>query len=101
KDMLALVFAMSETEVQTALDQTLREFAYRHRNITRLFTKHCNNVKKIIEQMEMNFDDISYERKLLIGSYLTMEYSIESTAFLTLPLSLISIKRIWRKVKHV
>ncbi|HLV40066.1 glycoside hydrolase family 130 protein [Xanthomarina sp.] len=81
KDMLALVFAMSETEVQTALDQTLREFAYRHRNITRLFTKHCNNVKKIIEQMEMNFDDISYERKLLIGSYLTMEYSIESTAF--------------------
>ncbi|MGB3345223.1 MAG: glycoside hydrolase family 130 protein [Aequorivita sp.] len=81
KDMLALVFAMSESEVHLALNQTLREFAYRHRSITRLFKRHCDNVREFIEQMQINFDDISDERKLLIGSYLTMEYSIESTAF--------------------
>jgi len=81
KDMLALVFAMNEDEVHVALDQTLREFAYRHRNITRLFKRHCNNVRGVIERMQMNYDDISEARKLLIGSYLTMEYSLESTAF--------------------
>lgn len=81
KDMLALVFAMSENEVQTALDQTLREFAYRHRNITQLFKKHFNNARHLVEQMPIVFDKISNARKLLIGAYLTMEYSIESTAF--------------------
>lgn len=81
KDMLKLVFEMDDSEVHVALHQTLREFAYRHRNITRLFKKHCNNVRGIIEQMEVNFDELSNDRKLLIGSYLTMEYSLESTAF--------------------
>lgn len=80
KDMLALVFAMTDSEVHTALDQTLREFSSRHRNITRHFQKNCNNVRAIIEQMQVNYDKISDERKMLIGSYLTMEYSIESTA---------------------
>lgn len=81
KDMLALVFAMSESDVDIALHQTLREFSNRHRNITRHFQKNCNNVKGIIEQMQINFNEISEARKMLIGSYLTMEYSIESTAF--------------------
>lgn len=81
KDMLALVFAMSDSEVHTELEQTLREFAYRHRNITSLFKKHYKNALNIIQQMHINVDEISNERKLLIGSYLTMEYSLESTAF--------------------
>jgi len=84
KDMLALVFAMSEGDVTVALNQVLREFAYRHRSITELFRKHCNHVKRVIEQMQIKFDDISDDRKLLIGSYLTLEYSIESTAFFNL-----------------
>lgn len=81
KDMLALVFAMNESDVHIALNQTLREFAYRHRNITFLFKKHYQNVVGLIEQMPVKMDAISKERKLLIGSYLTMEYSLESTAF--------------------
>ncbi|KIA88951.1 glycoside hydrolase family 130 protein [Kaistella jeonii] len=81
KDTIALVFAMSENEVHVALNQTLREFAYRHRHITRLFMNHYHNAKGIIDQMQINVDGISEERKLLIGSYLTMEYSLESTAF--------------------
>ncbi len=81
KNMLTLVFAMSESEVTTALNQTLREFAYRHRNITQVFKRHFKNILPIIESMSTNTDKISDDRKLLIGSYLTMEYSIESTAF--------------------
>ncbi|MEO6346366.1 MAG: glycoside hydrolase family 130 protein [Aquaticitalea sp.] len=81
KDMLALVFAMTDAEVYMALEQTLREFSSRNRDLTRVFKKHCNNVRAIISQMNINFDDISEDRKMLIGSYLTMEYSIESAAF--------------------
>lgn len=81
KDMLALVFSLSESEVYTALEQTLSQFASRHRNITKLFNRDCENIRGIIEQMQINFDDISTERKMLIGSYLTLEYSLESTAF--------------------
>ncbi len=81
KDMLKLVFAMTEDEVHKELHQTLREFAYRHRNISSLFRKHYNNALSIIQQMEIKPEDISDSRKLLIGSYLTMEYSLESTAF--------------------
>ena len=81
KDLLTLIFGMSESQVRESLEQTLREFASRHRNITKLFHKHCDGIRNIIEQMNMDFDAISMERKLLIGSYLTMEYSIESAAF--------------------
>lgn len=81
KDMLTLIFAMNESEVVQSLEQTLREFASRHRNITRLFHKHCSNIRNIIEGMGIEFNTISTDRKMLIGSYLTMEYSIESAAF--------------------
>ncbi|MEO8933466.1 MAG: glycosidase [Xanthomarina sp.] len=81
KNMLNLVFALSENEVRVALDQTLREFAYRHRNITKLYYNHFNKIIPILEQMSISLDHISDNCKLLIGSYLTMEYAIESTAF--------------------
>lgn len=80
-DLLYLIFRMSESQVKDSLEQTLREFASRHRNISKLFHKHCYSVRTIIEQMNVDFDGISIERRMLIGSYLTMEYSIESAAF--------------------
>ncbi|QAA83075.1 glycosidase [Aequorivita sp. H23M31] len=81
KDMISLVFGLSESEVHQTLDQVLREFAYRHRSITWLFKKHFHRAAPVLKSMQINPDNISEERKLLIGSYLTMEYSIESTAF--------------------
>ncbi len=80
KNMLALVFAMKEKEVHASLEQTLREFASRNRNITRVFNRHCSNIRGLIEQMHVKFEDMSDERKMLIGSYLTMEFALESTA---------------------
>jgi len=75
------IMALDEKQVSHTLEQTLREFACRHRNISRIFFKHCENIKGIIEGMQINYDGLSDERKLLIGSYCTMEFAIESAAF--------------------
>ncbi len=79
--MVNRIMALDEKQVFHALEHTLREFASRHRNISRVFLKHCANIQGIIEGMQVNYADLSSERKMLIGSYCTMEYAIESAAF--------------------
>jgi hypothetical protein len=44
------------------LEQTL-EFARRHRNISSIFYKHCEKIRGIIEEMQINYDGLSDERK--------------------------------------
>ena len=80
-DLIARIQAMDDLSVNRTLESTLREFASRHRNISRIFFKHCANVEGIISQMGIDYIGMSHDRKMLIGSYLTMEYSIESAAF--------------------
>lgn len=72
---------MDEKQVELTLEHTLMEFANRHRSISRIFFKHCTNIRGLIETMGINYNEMSDNRKMLIGSYLTMEYSIESAAF--------------------
>jgi predicted GH43/DUF377 family glycosyl hydrolase len=79
--LVSRLMALDEKQVTLALEHTLREFANRHRNISRIFFKHCANIQEIIEGMEVNYAALSDERKMLIGSYCTSEYSIESAAF--------------------
>jgi predicted GH43/DUF377 family glycosyl hydrolase len=79
--MVSRLMALDEKQVILALEHTLREFASRHRNISRIFFKHCSNIQGIIEGMQINYVGLSDERKMLIGSYCTMEYAIESAAF--------------------
>lgn len=81
REMVSRIMALDEIQVIHTLEQTLREFARRHRNISRIFFKHCENIRGIIEDMQINYDGLSDERKMLIGSYCTMEYAIESAAF--------------------
>ena len=79
--MVSHIMLLDEKEVKSTLEQTLREFARRHRNITKVFYKHCEKIRGIIESMQIDYSNLSDERKMLIGSYCTMEYSIESAAF--------------------
>lgn len=79
--MVSRIIGLDEKQVNVALEHTLREFAGRHRNISRIFFKHCANIQGIIEGMEIDYGAMSEERKMLIGSYCTSEYSIESAAF--------------------
>lgn len=75
------ILTLDDQQVNLNLEHTLREFAYRHRNISRIFFKHCELIQSTIEAMGINYNDLSDERKMLIGSYFTMEYSLESAAF--------------------
>jgi predicted GH43/DUF377 family glycosyl hydrolase len=75
------VLALSEIDTRFTLNQVLVNFSQRHRNITRIFEKHCMAVGHIFEKMNVNPAELSQETKLLLGSYFTMEYSIESAAF--------------------
>lgn len=81
KELVGRIQAMSDLDVNHTLEQIFREFARRHRNLSALFYRHCENARSVIEGMHINYETLSDERKMLIGSYLTMEYSIESAAF--------------------
>ncbi len=70
-------------QVQTAnlILPILQDFSKRHRSITKKLMKNCSKVKAQISAAGSDFDDLSEFQKLLIGSYFTHEYSIESAAF--------------------
>ena len=53
----------------------------RHRNISKIFEKHFSKVAHLFSALGVDPETISETRKILIGSYFTMEYSIESAAF--------------------
>ena len=80
-DIIRKVLAMPEKEVNIAMSQLLRGYSRRHRNISRIFEKHFAKLAPIFNKIEVNEDDLSVSQKALIGSYFTMEYSIESAAF--------------------
>ncbi|MEH6682570.1 MAG: glycoside hydrolase family 130 protein [Sediminicola sp.] len=79
-ELIKRVNSLDETEVNRELEHTLREFAGRHRNISQIFMGHFKNHRSLIAEMKMDEESFSKEKKLLIGSYSTMEYSIESAA---------------------
>ena len=80
-DIIRQVLAMPEKEVNTAMSQLLRGYSRRHRNISRIFENHFNKLAPIFDKIDVNKEDLSLAQKALIGSYFTMEYSIESAAF--------------------
>lgn len=81
KSIIEKVLVLSEEETRFTLNQILINFAQRHRNISRVFEKHYEQVEHVIKLLDIDIESLSQEKKLLIGSYFTMEYSIESAAF--------------------
>jgi len=80
-DIIRKVLAMPEKEVNIAISQLLRGYSRRHRNISKVFEKYFNRLAPIFDNIEVKEEDLSEAQKALIGSYFTMEYSIESAAF--------------------
>jgi len=80
-NIIRKVLAMPEKEVNVAMSQLLRGYSRRHRNISRIFEKHFERLAPIFDMIEVNEEDLTVPQKALIGSYFTMEYSIESAAF--------------------
>ncbi|MFW5821677.1 MAG: glycoside hydrolase family 130 protein [Bacteroidota bacterium] len=77
--LISRILCMSEQKVHELMNQILREFSTRHRSISSIYKKHYKNVASVVEKIN-NGNKISEWRKLLIGSYFTMEYAIESAA---------------------
>ncbi|TDO77605.1 putative GH43/DUF377 family glycosyl hydrolase [Flavobacterium chryseum] len=80
QQMVKRIMVLNEKQVLETLEQTLREFARRHRNISAIFFRHCEKIKPLIEAMQIDYEALSLDRKMLIGSFCTMEYAIESAA---------------------
>jgi len=75
------VLSMSENEATFALSQILRDYSMRHRNISKIFERHFNKISYLFKQLSINPELLTFSQKILLGSYFTMEYSIESAAF--------------------
>lgn len=75
------VLVMSKQEAAKALSPVLRDFSMRHRNISKIFERHFKKVSRLFNLLNVDPDSLDISQKILIGSYFTMEYSIESAAF--------------------
>jgi predicted GH43/DUF377 family glycosyl hydrolase len=74
--ILARVMTLSEARVRELLDQVMAEFAGRHHHLERSFRARFEQVRAHL----FTDEQVSEARGLLIGSYFTQEYSVESAA---------------------
>ena len=81
KEVIQRVMGISEDIAFGIISPILQEYSKRHRNITRALDRHCYKLKDLFGELEIDFESLTEYRKLLIGSYFTHEYSIESAAF--------------------
>lgn len=72
----ARVMALSETEVEELLPNVLAEFHGRHQRLASFFQARFESVRQYL----LTDRPLSHNRQLLIGSYFTQEYALESAA---------------------
>ena len=70
------VLALDEQAVSNKLNHVIEDFGARHKHLEQVFQSHYEAVSGAMN----NGRSLSRERRLLIGAYFTMEYSIESVA---------------------
>ncbi len=70
------VVSLNETEAEELMESIHFEFFDRHRDITNVLINHFERVTEYFPQSEA----LSETKKMLIGAYFTMEYSVESAA---------------------
>ncbi|MFY7728174.1 MAG: glycosidase [Flavobacterium sp.] len=80
-ELVKKIMALDKEEVWSLISPLLQDFSKRHRNITRKLLRNCERVRAYIEMAGYDFKSLDEDCKLLIGSYFTHEYSIESAAF--------------------
>lgn len=80
-DLVSKILAMSEKEQRDTLVQILRDYSKRHRSISKAFEKNFNRLGNTFARLNIDPESLSTTQKVLIGSYFTMEYSIEAAAF--------------------
>ncbi len=81
QSIIQKVIDMPDQAAKLTLNQSLRDFSNRHRNISRIFQANFDRANEIMNGRNGNLKELPEFKKLLIGAYLTSEYSIESAAF--------------------
>ena len=74
--IVARIMAFSEDRAGRLLDKVTAEFSQRHRQIRNLFLDRFEQVCESLPPIE----EVSEQKRLLIGSYFLAEYSLESAA---------------------
>jgi predicted GH43/DUF377 family glycosyl hydrolase len=74
--IIARIMAIPEDRVGRLLDEVSTEFSQRHQHIRNRFLQRFEQVRESLAMAE----EISEQRRLLIGSYFLAEYSLESAA---------------------
>jgi predicted GH43/DUF377 family glycosyl hydrolase len=74
--ILARVSAQSEEEVEGLLEKVMREFRARHQRTREFFLHRFEQVRRHL----LTDQPLSESRRLLMGSYFTSEYALESAA---------------------
>ncbi len=74
--IIARVSALSEPEVESLLDKVMLEFRGRHQRTREFFHHRFEQVRK----HRLTDQPLGESRRLLIGSYFTSEYALESAA---------------------
>ena len=74
--IMGRVMALREEEVQQLLERVLSEFHGRHQRLVNFFEERFQSVRHHL----LTDQPLSDARRLLVGSYFTQEYSLESAA---------------------
>lgn len=76
RGVIERVLALSEKEVDRLSEEVRARFSPRHRHIERVLERHFAQVARFVGDPH----SLTHNRRMLIGAYFTMEYSIESAA---------------------
>jgi predicted GH43/DUF377 family glycosyl hydrolase len=74
--IIARIMSLPEDRVGLLLDEVSAEFSQRHQHIRELFLERFERVRELM----LTDEELSEQRRLLIGSYFLAEYSLESAA---------------------
>src|SRR6478672_6024253 len=74
--IIARIMSIPEDRIKPLLDEVSAEFSQRHEQIRKLFLERFEQVRDLL----WTDDEVSEDRRMLIGSYFLAEYSLESAA---------------------
>jgi predicted GH43/DUF377 family glycosyl hydrolase len=81
KELILIILGLDASAQVRQLNNVLRKYARRHRNILKVFERHFRKLDVLLQTMKIDPQDMETNQRLLIGAYFTMEYSIEAAAF--------------------
>src|SRR4051812_4533619 len=74
--IIARIISLSDDRVRTLVDEISQEFSGHHQQIQKRFMERFEQLR----DQHLSNDDLTDQRRLLIGAYFLAEYSLQSAA---------------------